>query len=499
MPRALPVLKNKAKGFLLRCPGLVLAAGLALAMGCPAAAAEPVEWKGLTFHAAPKPLVPGAVTEDWPRFLGPSDAPVSKETGIAQEFTATGPAKVWQCVKGEGYASPAIVGGKLVLFHRVGDKERIDCLDALNGRRYWSHDYPVEYRDEFGYSGGPRCGPVVSGGMVVTFGVSSWLKCMDLETGKVVWEHDCATEYAVPQYFFGSGASPLIQGGNVIVNLGGEEERCVCAFDLKTGVLRWTAKHAWGQSYSSPIPAKLHGKERVLVFAGGRSKPSTGGLLSLDPATGTADDTFFWRARRYPSVNASAPVLCGPDRVFITQAYVDRDSPCNGGVMLSVDEAGKFSPVWKAPDFGCHWNTPVYHDGHLYAFSGEKDHGCKLVCYDTATGTLKWSEQFSWSVQTAAGREIPIGLYRGSLLKVGDRYLCQGELGTLCWLDLSSKGAKILSKYQPFIAQQSWTLPALSHGLLYVSQNETDTETDGLNRVPPSLICYDLRAAAPAK
>jgi hypothetical protein len=229
------------------------------------------------------------------------------------------------------------------------------------------------------------------------------------------------------------------------------------------------------------------------VFAGGKSEPSTGGLLSLDPATGAARDAFFWRARRYPSVNAATPVQCGDNRVFISQAYVDRDSPCNGGVMLRAGDDGKLVPVWKAPDFGCHWNTPVVHDGHLYAFSGEKDRQCELVCYETATGKKMWGRQFNWTHR--APQAIPMGLYRGSLLKVGDRFLCLGEWGTLCWLELSPNGAKILSKCQPFVAQQSWTLPALSHGLLYVSRNEPDR----LNNSPSALICYDLRAAPPEK
>ena len=68
-------------------------------------------------------------------------------------------------------------------------------------------------------------------------------------------------------------------------------------------------------------------------------------------------------------------------------------------------------------------------------------------------------------------------------------------MGTLCWLDLTPAGGKILSKHQPFVAQQSWTLPALSHGLLYVSQNEDDR----LNGTPTRLICYDLRAATPPR
>ena len=36
----------------------------------------------LKFHKAPKPLPEGAVTEDWPRFLGASDNAISKETKL---------------------------------------------------------------------------------------------------------------------------------------------------------------------------------------------------------------------------------------------------------------------------------------------------------------------------------------------------------------------------------------------------------------------------------
>lgn len=467
---------------------------LLCALAVAPAAEEAREWAGLKFHAAPRALAAGAVTEDWPRFLGAADASVSRETGVARDFAEAGPPKVWQCAKGEGYASPAITGGRLVLFHRVSGMEQVDCLEAATGRRFWSYGYEVDYRDDFGYNAGPRAGPVISGGRVVTFGVTSWLKCFELATGKVLWEHDCQEEYGVMKYFFGSGASPLIHGDKVIVHLGGSEDRCVGAFSLADGKLAWMTKHAWGQSYASPMMMKVNGKDRVLVFAGGKSKPSTGGLLSIDPATGAVEGEFFWRAPRYPSVNAQTPVLCGDGRVFISQAYVDDESECNGGVMLKADAAGKWVPEWKAAEFGCHWNTPVYDGGFLYGFSGEKDRQCELVCHDAATGKRKWAEKFSWPY-ASDGQSIPMGLYRGSLLKVGDRFLCLGEWGTLAWLELSPAGARVLSKHQPFVAQESWTLPALSHGLLYVSQNQEDR----LNGAASSLICYDLRASAPVK
>ena len=42
----------------------------------------------------------------------------------------------------------------------------------------------------------------------------------------------------------------------------------------------------WGASYSSPLVAKIRGKEVLLVLAGGESRPANGGLLVLDPSNG---------------------------------------------------------------------------------------------------------------------------------------------------------------------------------------------------------------------
>ena len=83
-----------------------------------------------------------------------------------------------------------------------------------------------------------------------------------------------------------------------------------------------------------------------------------------------------------------------------------------------------------------------------------------------------------------------MGTHRGSLLSVNGKFLCLGEFGQLMWLELSPKGYKEVSRSWLFAARESWTLPVLSHGLLYVIQNTRDL----VNRTQPRLLCYDLRA-----
>ena len=471
--------------------------GGAGAADVPAAAATVGEaWPALTFHAEPRPLPSGAVTSDWPRLLGAQDAPHSAETKLRHDFPAAGPPKVWEVSKGSGYASPAIVGDRLVLFHRLEGRETIDCLHSETGRRLWTHDYAVEYRDRYGYSDGPRASPVIADGRVFTFGVTSMLTCLDLASGRVLWKRDCATEDGVPQFFFGSGATPLVQDGVLICDLGGAGGKDLAGFEVATGAVKWFTKTGWSQSYSSPIPAVLHGRKRVLVFQGGEgdeSLASQGGLVSLDPADGVVAGKFFWRAARYTSVNAAAPVLCGPDRIFVTHAYIDSGSEYNGGAMVQAQPDGSLQLMWKNEKLACHWMTPVFHDNHLYAFSGEKDRTAELVCHDASTGQSKWRTRLTYDITLPpeqGGRPLTVGFMRGSLLHVDGSFLALGEWGTLAWLTLSPEGVKQRATAQLFTSPGgAWTLPAVSRGLLYVSQNEEDKITG----TSPRLRCYDLR------
>ncbi len=57
-------------------------------------------------------------------------------------------------------------------------------------------------------------------------------------------------------------------------------------------------------------------------------------------------------------------------------------------------------------------------------------------------------------------------------------------------MDLTPKGYKEVSRSRLFTARESWALPVLSRGLLYVTQNTRDV----LHGTGPRLLCYDLRA-----
>ena len=157
-------------------------------------------------------LCASALAEDWPHFLGPQHNATSAETKLLHEWPAAGPKVLWEFPKGDGYACPAIVGERLVLFHRVEDREVVQCLDAASGKALWKFDYAAPYRARYGDRASTRSSPVIADGRVFTYGVAGMLHALDLASGKVVWQRDCAREPGLAPAFFGIGSTPLVLG-----------------------------------------------------------------------------------------------------------------------------------------------------------------------------------------------------------------------------------------------------------------------------------------------
>ena len=170
--------------------------------------------------------------------------------------------------------------------------------------------------------------------------------------------------------------------------------------------------------------------------------------------------------------------------MFITTAY-PKGRPL-GGVMVEYDAAFQPKEVWKSAKLGVHWMNPVYHEGHLYAIDGETEPRSRLVCVNADTGAEVWEKRVEWQ-DKVIGR--PLSILRASLLKADGAFLCLGEIGSLHWLELSPEGAEEKSRAQLFYATQTWSLPAVSHGLLYVRQQDRGVVGSTGTRV----VCYDLR------
>ena len=204
-----------------------------------------------------------ADAQDWPQFLGPTRDGVYKGPPLADTWPAGGPRVVWRKTVGQGFSGPVVAQGRVILFHRVGNEEVVESLDARTGTPQWRYAYPTTYRDDFGFDEGPRAVPVVADGVVYTFGAEGQLHAVDLAQRHAALErgHEKALRHA--ERLLRRAGSPLVEDGRVIANVGGRGAGIV-AFDAKTGKVLWTATDDEA-SYSSGVGATIGGK-RLAIF-----------------------------------------------------------------------------------------------------------------------------------------------------------------------------------------------------------------------------------------
>jgi outer membrane protein assembly factor BamB len=391
--------------------------------------------------------VGGAVT-DWPQFLGPARNGSYAGPPLADTWGTVGPKVLWRKQVGQGFAGPAVVGNRVILFHRVGNEEVVESLDAANGNSIWRYAYRTTYRDDFGFDEGPRAVPVVADGVIYTFGAEGQLHAVDFAKGTRLWSEDTMKRFSVPKGFFGAAGSPLVDGSRVIANIGGEKAGIV-AFDAKSGKVLWTATDD-DASYSSGVGATIAGR-RTAVFL------TRDSLVGLDPESGAVQFQRRWRARLAASVNAATPLVIG-DQIFVSAQY----GP--GAGVLRVT-GSQLVDVWASDDvLSNHYATSVFYNGHLYGFHGRQEFGPSFRAVEFQTGTVKWSqEQFR----------------AGSVLLAGDRLLITREGGELVLAAAAPQAFRPIARAQ-ILQGVVRPYPALADGLLYVRNENT-------------LLCLDLR------
>ena len=393
-------------------------------------------------------LLSFSAAADWPQFLGPT------RNGLADDGEAALPDKfdvepklLWQKKLGSGFAGPAVVDGKVVVFHRIEDEVVIEALNAGSGDALWKFTAPTDYRDSFGMDEGPRATPTIADGRVFAHGADGMLFALNFKTGKLLWSFDSKAETNSPQGFFGRACAPLVVGKNVILTPGGThmgKPAGVIALDVVTGKIVWQSV-ADEASYSSPVKYGDPSKPRLLCWM-------RNDLWSLDAATGQVRHHKRLRSEMDASVNAATPIPVGEGDYFLSAGY---------GVGASTwaldpdDEPFEGGPL-KQGLFESHYSTPVVSDYHLYGFNGRQEQGQTLRCIDLHEGKLKWDST-----------RVP----GGTVIIVHDKLVCVTEQGELWIVKASPEKFEQLHVAQILRAGHR-SYPALSDGVLFARDGE---------------------------
>lgn len=395
-----------------------------------------------------------AAAGDWPQILGPTRTGIAENETLATSWPKAGPAQLWQRPVGDGYSGVAVVGEKAIAFHRIDNEEIVEALDAATGKPLWKHASPATYRPSFTSDGGPRVVPLVHDGRVYLYGARGDLTCLTLDAGKVVWQRDLYADFSSkrpsrgepPEGYFGFGASPIVEGNKLLLNVGGDtKEAGIVAFDLKTGQTIWKATTERA-SYSSPVAATLGGKRQV-VFAT-RLK-----LLSVDPTDGKVLWEFPF-GQLGPAVTGANPVIVG-DRVFISASYGF------GATSIKVTNKGA-AAEWNSDEYlSSQYTTSIPYKEWLIGVHGRQDVGSASL------------RKFDLVKQKAADLEADFGY--ATLIRADDKLLVLKTNGELTLAKLSDDASLTKLGTASLFAGGATcrALPALSNGRLFVRDEKT--------------------------
>lgn len=404
---------------------------------------------------------------DWPAFPGPTGNGQVADVEISP-WPASGPKVAWSSDIGEGYAAPAIVRGRALLFDRVGERVRCRCLHSETGKDLWQFSYPTDYRDKQGYDGGPRASPVSDGSRVYLYGPEGMLHCLRLSDGSLLWKIDTLATFGVVQNIFGVGSTPLLVEDQVLVQVGGSPAgssdkdfmnlrssgSCIVAFDKFSGKVLYQGGQELA-SYASPQVVSLHSRQMGLVFA-------RGGIVCFDPASGSQLFRHPFRARSYNSVNASNLIM-HEEKLFVTEAY-------EVGCGLYEWKTDGLNKIWSANprqrDKGvcCHWSTPVLVNGNIYGCTSRHRNDAEVRCVDWATGNVMWTARPTLKEELAG---------RGSFIAAKGTLLYFVEEGWLFLIKAQASGYEQLAAWDatavvPKLKHPCWTGPVLARGMLYL-------------------------------
>jgi len=323
--------------------------------------------------------------QEWARFRGHEGSAISSATTVPVKISE-GDINWSVTLPGTGHSSPVAWGNRIFLT-ATSDSQggiKVLCLSANSGKIQWSKSFGLSPFRKHKYNSFAASTPVLdSNNLYVGWSHPDKYSFVAMtHDGDIVWERDLGPY--VSQH--GSGASPTIHDGKIILNSMKDDDSFVIALDRKTGKTIWK-----NQRPSNKVAA--YGSAAVYQPKGGKSQllftSQADGIYSLDPETGKQ----LWQVSDVYSKRSACSVTVAGDIVW---------GSCGSGgggnyvvaLRAGVPEKGiKPQPAWeiRRSSLSPYVPTPVVQGEYAYLLS---DAGF-LSCIRHQTGEIVYSERLN--------------------------------------------------------------------------------------------------------
>ena len=392
----------------------------------------------------------------WTQWGGPNRNFVVETTGLADQWSETGPPRIWERDLGEGYSAILCENGVLYTLYRKANEfqnESVIALDANTGRTIWDTAYPSPPLSPDGKYPGPNAAPLLVGDRLYTFGQSGVLTCYRKTDGTVLWQKNLPEMLKAPAPGWGFSAGPIAYEQTVIVPIGcampymrippfqtetyaPPSGQSLVALDQQNGEIVWKNLD-FMMGHSSPILIRFEGREMLVLY-------TCSGVTGVDPANGRE----LWNyalVQDHPDAVINTPAWNGAGLLYLGAG--------NFGLVLKLSkeaEGFKVEELWRSSKVALGMSTPLVVDGLLI---GSKRGNQPLI----------YGVDFTTGERTCYVRALPT-----ATLVAGDgKIILLDAEGNLA-LATATQGEIVIRSQSQVMQRQSFTPPTLVGTRLYV-------------------------------
>jgi outer membrane protein assembly factor BamB len=376
---------------------------------------------------------------------GPDRQGMYQETNLLKEWPENGPVMAWAFEGlGKGFTSAVPANGKIYTSGMEGETGYIYEL-SMQGQLLRKFPYGEEISSNYP---GTRSTPTIAGDLAYVATGHGKLVCMDLATGKLKWSRDLFNEFDGSNIRWGLTENLIINGDLIYCAPGGRRYNVV-ALNRHTGKLVWSSPGKGGLSaYCSPLLVNHNGRKILVTMMHSN-------ILGLDAQTGV----LLWSHphANNRNIHPNTPIYHNGD-IYCFSGYG------KGGLKLRLNAEGtSVTKVWENETVDPQLGGAVLVDGYIYA-SGDRNR--RWFVMDWNTGEIRYET-----------RDID----KGNIIAADGMLYAYTERGELALLEPKGGSFRVVSQIPVELgSDQHWAHLVIHDGILYVRHGN-------------ALMAYDIR------
>jgi outer membrane protein assembly factor BamB len=433
-------------------------------------ATAPQEWDALPGLKATFSRKIEARNTDLNRFIPADGNTVFNATGLMREWPKDGPKELWRLKTGPSIGATVESGGRAFAAGQLDGKQWAYCLDAKTGSVVWKAELAPEFMVQ-SHWWGTVASPLVDGDRVYYI---PYQRDGDYTTGggdvyvqkPELCHLVCLRASDGKELWRSGGGIPLVNGFSTPLVVGGtlfvlphrtEEKPVLLALDKVTGKVLWTGKDQ-GLNYGG---TNFAGASPTYLELDGEGQLVFGHGGQQVVGVSTKDGSILWSIERQMGHGLLASAVAASNRVLLSCGE-NRFSMC---VELKKRD-GKYVPGIEYQDSKnqVNWfHTPSIHDNAVYGFGSYR-----LQCTSLESGKVLWEQVDRKSWDTRQQLIVADGLIFA---------LTTGK--ELVMAEANKNGYQELGRVRHGLEMGHTQQPTLANGRLYIRGFDT-------------VVCYQL-------